>query len=152
LINPEIVVAPPRPKVKVEPLDQPSSTLSTHAPLIDGTLDTFQTSDSTTWNVSTSEADFKDPNIHLLPLHPEAAVTAPVLLNESVSLPVENPVLIAEPPAQLSLPAQLLHFFQQPLNTHPYQNAVVLPFELPLQTDLKQGDIKGKSRAVYQVD
>lgn len=154
LINPEPPKASERKLIPVAPIDQEPSTLSTRSPLVDGTLETFRENDNTTWNVSSSQPEFTKDNIHLLPTSPSIQAQirpedAHILSNPTP----EAPVLISPSSTPLSVPAQLLYFFQQPINTHPHQNAVVLPFELPLKsTDLNQGNTQGTSKATYQIE
>ncbi len=122
-----VVPAATLPPVDVAPLNQPASIFETASGNGDGTLSTLKTHDAITWSASSSP-ETEEPVTPLIPAEAVPSLPLPIIPSQ-VNKPSAAPATVQP----LTLPAQLLYFFQQPLQTNNSKSSIVMPFEVPVQ-------------------
>ncbi len=135
----------------VAPFPEAPSIVQTSSGFGDGGLFTTQSSDGTTWSVSSSPAEASSTPINIsTPVAPveETSTLTPIV--ESQEKPLK-PVLDSRNSSQ-SLPSQLLYYFQQPLESARNKKDVIVPFDIPVQVQTTQTPPPSRSKATLIVE
>lgn len=133
------------PPVDVAPLNQPASIFETASGNGDGTLSTLKTHDAITWSASSSP-ETEEPVTPGVPAEAVPAVSLPIIHSSNI------PSVVPSNPQPLTLPAQLLYFFQQPLQTNTSKSSIVMPFEVPIQGQVTTTPPPSPSKATFISD